>query len=174
MIGALIGAGVSAASGLIGGLTSAAAARRQKRRLEKAEARNEAIYNRDYYTNYLDTTQAQAAIRRVEDTMRRRNQQAQAQAAITGGTQEGVIAQQNSDQQLMGGVVSDLAERGDAAKDAATQRYLAAQEAIDNGQIAQAQATEQGNAQLMSSGLGLIGDALAMTNWGGSSNSSAT
>lgn len=149
-------------SSIFGGAKSASAARKQKRLLQEAQARNEAWYNKNYYQNYLDSTEAQAAIRRVEDTMRRERQQAQAQAAISGGTQESVLAQQANSQKAMGDVVSNLAERADARKAAVDEQYQRNNDSILAGNMAQYQADEAGSAQVMNGGLGLIGKALEL------------
>lgn len=162
MITAAIGLAGGLASGILGASKAAKAAREQQRIIAQQKAKNDAWYNRNYYQNYLDTKEAQSAIKRVEETMRRRNQDAQAQAAITGGTQESVIAQQANDQKLMGDVMEKLASRGDAMKQQVNAQYQAMDNNIMQQQMAQKQANEAGGSDLMNNGLGMIGSALSL------------
>lgn len=161
----LVGAGVGLASGLFGGSQASKAAKKQERLINEQEAKNEAWYNRNYYQNYLDSSESRAAIKRVEDTMKKRNQQAQATAAVTGGTPESVLAQQENDQKLMSDTVGNLAARADARKEQIDAVNQQNQQNIANARMGQYQANESGGSQLMGNGLGLIGSALSMYNF---------
>lgn len=162
MIGTLIGAGLGLASGIAGGIKSAKAAREQQELINQQKAQNDAWYNKMYYQNYMDSKEAQTAMKRVEDTLRKRNQDAQAQAAVTGGTQEAVLAQQANDQQLVGDVVEGLASKSDELKRQADYMKQANDNALMQQQIAQLQANEAGGSSLMGAGTSLIGSALSL------------
>lgn len=173
MILSAIGAGVGLANGIYGMFKSADAAKEQKNLLKQQEAKNNAWYERNYYENYLDSTGSKAAIKRVEDTMRRRNQEAQATAAVTGGTQEGVLAQQANDQQLMSDTVAGLAARGDEKKAQVDAVNNQNQQNVMSQKVAQSAANESGASQVGANSMGLIGQALQGVNWGKSGASSA-
>lgn len=162
MILGALGIGAGLAGGVMGGIKSAKAAKAQQKLVDQQRARNEAWYNRNYYQNYLDSKEAQSAIKRVEDTLRRRNQEAQATAAVTGGTPEAVLAQQENDQKLMGDVVGNLAARGDAIKRQVDAQNQYNENALAQQQAAQYRIEEAGGSQLMSSGLSMIGSALSL------------
>ncbi len=162
LITGLIGGAIGLGSSIAGGIKSAKAAREQQKLINQQKSQNDAWYNRQYYQNYLDSSEAQSAMKRVEDTLRRRNQQAQAQAAVTGGTQESVIAQQANDQELMGDVTERLAARSDELKRQADYQKNINDNNILQRQIGQMQANEAGGASLMGSGASLIGSALSM------------
>ena len=162
MIGAILGLAAGLASGIAGGVKSAKAAKKQQELVDQQRAENDAWYNRNYYQNYLDSTEARAAMKRVEDTLRRRNQEAQAQAAISGGTPEQVIAQQENDQKLVGDVATNLAARGDEIKRQVDAQYMANKANIAGQQMNQYQMNEAGGAQLLGNGGSLIGSALSM------------
>lgn len=153
--------GAGLAGGIMGGIKSSKAAKAQQKLIDQQRAKNDAWYNRNYYQNYLDSKEAQSAIKRVEDTMRRRKQEAQATAAVTGGTQEAVLAQEENDQKLMGDVVGNLAARGDAIK----RQVDAQKQAMDNDimgqQMKQYQMNEAGGSALMAAGLGMVDDAIS-------------
>lgn len=161
MIGKILGLGAGLAGGIMGGIKSSKAAKAQQKLIDQQRAKNDAWYNRNYYQNYLDSKEAQSAIKRVEDTMRRRKQEAQATAAVTGGTQEAVLAQEENDQKLMGDVVGNLATRGDAIK----RQVDAQKQAMDNDimgqQMKQYQMNEAGGSALMAAGLGMVDDAIS-------------
>ena len=153
--------GAGLAGGIMGGIKSSKAAKAQQKLIDQQRAKNDAWYNRNYYQNYLDSKEAQSAIKRVEDTMRRRKQETQATAAVTGGTQEAVLAQEENDQKLMGDVVGNLAARGDAIK----RQVDAQKQAMDNDimgqQMKQYQMNEAGGSALMAAGLGMVDDAIS-------------
>ena len=86
--------GLSALSGGLGMAQAAKARRQQQALINKQAASNEAWYQRNYYQNYLESSEARSAMKRVEYTLRRRSQQAEGQAAVTGATREAVLAQQ--------------------------------------------------------------------------------
>jgi len=69
MIGTAIGIGASLIGGVMGASKAAKAANAQQQMLNQQRNKNEAWYNRNYYQNYLDSKEAQAAIKRVEDTL---------------------------------------------------------------------------------------------------------
>ena len=166
MIGAIIGAVGGLASGIAGGIKSAKAAKQQQELINEQARKNDAWYNRNYYQNYLDSAEAQAAMKRVENTLKKQNQEARATAVVTGATPEAAVAQQQANSEILDNVATDLAAQGTARKaniDAINQQN---ENNIMNMRIAQNQATERGNAQLMDNGLGIIGSALSMQNWG--------
>ena len=146
MIGTAIGIGASLIGGVMGASKAAKAANAQQQMLNQQRNKKE----------------AQSAIKRVEDTLRRRNQEAQATAAVTGGTPEAVLAQQENDQKMMGEVVGNLATRGDAIKRQVDAQNQANENALMQQQMAQLQANEAGGTQLLGNSGSLISSALSL------------
>lgn len=162
MIGAILGAVGGLASGIFGGIKSAKAAREQQRLINEQESKNNAWYNRNYYQNYMESAEAQAAMKRVEKTLKKQNQEARATAAVMGSTPEAAVAQQQANNEILDNTATGLAAQATQRKmqvDAANQQN---QNAILNARLGQSQMNEQGGAQLMSNGLGLIGSAFSM------------
>lgn len=162
MIGAILGAVGGLASGIFGGIKSAKAAREQRRLINEQESKNNAWYNRNYYQNYMESAEAQAAMKRVENTLKKQNQEARATAAVMGSTPEAAVAQQQANNEILDNTATGLAAQATQRKmqvDAANQQN---QNAILNARLGQSQMNEQGGAQLMSNGLGLIGSAFSM------------
>lgn len=150
------------ASGIFGGIKSAKAAREQQRLINEQESKNNAWYNRNYYQNYMESAEAQAAMKRVENTLKKQNQEARATAAVMGSTPEAAVAQQQANNEILDNTATGLAAQATQRKmqvDAANQQN---QNAILNARLGQNQMNEQGGAQLMSNGLGLIGSAFSM------------
>lgn len=79
----LIGGGLGLANSMFGGIKAAKERKRQDRIIREAKQRNEDFFNSEYYQNYMDRSDVQAAMKRVRDTMRKSNQTAAASAAVT-------------------------------------------------------------------------------------------
>lgn len=174
MILSAINAGAGLASGVYGMIKSANAVKEQKKALENATSRENAWYNRNYYQNYVDSSESQAAIKRVEDTLKRRNQAAAGTAAITGATPEAVVAQQESSQELMSDTVANLAARGNARKDQIDAVHQQNVNNLDLQKMGQMQADEAGAASYAGAGLGLVGTALEAAGTEASSTKKST
>lgn len=151
------------ASGIYGGVKSAQAAREQNRLIDEQERKNEEWYNRNYYQNYMDSAEAQAAMRRVENTLSRQNEQARATQTVMGGTPEAAIAQQQANNEILADTATGLAAQSTARKANVDAVNQANQNNIMQQRIGQSQATETGNANLMSGGFGLISSALSIS-----------
>lgn len=150
------------ASGIFGGIKSANAVKEQQALINEQERKNNEWYNRNYYSNYMDSAEAQAAMRRVENTLKRQNEQARATQTVMGGTPEAAIAQQQANNEVLADTATGLAAQSTARKANVDAVNMQNQNNITQQRIGQAQATESGNANLMSSGLGLIGSALSL------------
>lgn len=165
MIGAILGAVGGLASGIAGGIKSAKAAKEQQRLINEQESKNNAWYNRNYYQNYMDSTEAQAAMKRVENTLKKQNQEARATAVVTGATPEAAIAQQQANNEILDETATGLAAQATARKAQVEAIDQQNQNNIFQARLGQSSANEQGGAQLMSNGLGLISSALSMQEW---------
>lgn len=167
MIGAIfdkVVGGVGLASGLaesiIGGVKSAKAAKAQKKLIQAQRNKNDAWYNKNYYQDYLNRSDSQAAIRRVEDFMKKRNKNAAATATVMGSTPEVVAAQQQNDQKLMADTMGNIAANADVYKDRVQARYQQQDNALTGAQIEQAQLDELGGVQLAANGMSQINGSL--------------
>lgn len=171
---AIAGLGLSALSGVLGMSQASKARRQQQALINRQAASNEAWYQRNYYQNYLDSSEARSAMKRVEDTLRRRNQQAEGQAAVTGATREAVLAQQENDQTALADTAERLAARGDEVKRQVDAQNQANKAGITNMEMQQAQAAESGGQQLLSNGIALLGNSLSTFAAAGSSKGAST
>ena len=156
MIPALIGAGVGLATQLYGAHKSAKAAKEQEAELARQRAANEAWYNRNYYQDYLNTVQAQNALKQYRNAWAERTKEARARQAISGGTPEQAQAVAEAGGEAMGNMVGNLAAQGEQNKAAIDAQKLA----MDNNLSQQAQtiaeARQQAASNLMSSGASVL------------------
>ena len=152
----LIGAGVGLASSLYGAHKSAQSAKEQEKELARQRAANEAWYNRNYYQDYLNTVEAQNALKRVRNAWDERTREARARQAITGGTPEQAQAVAEAGGEAMGETVGNLAAQGQQNKAAIDAQKLAMDTNLSQ-QAAQIAENRQAAAQqLMSAGAGMI------------------
>lgn len=124
MIGAAIGAGLKVAGSIIGGAAQARAARKQRAIIDKQKKDNEAWYNRNYYEDSTQRSDAQRAMQMARDAMKSRYNQAQASGVVTGATDESIAAQKAATNQVVSSAASSIAATGDARKDSIDQQYL--------------------------------------------------
>ena len=73
-------------SGVKGVLDKNAASKKSKELRDRAKAEEEAWYRRNYYGSFIDSTAARAAMKRVENSLRRNNEQNRAHSLVMGAT----------------------------------------------------------------------------------------
>ena len=163
-------AGASGALGLYSGVKglfdSDNAAREQKRLIAESKASEDAWYKRNYYGDYINSTMARAAMKRVERTLRNRNRLNRAYAAVNGATPELTIARNRDGLEAMENVMTSIAAQDSANKsriDAMHRQNLAS---IRNKQIENLAFEEQARASAAVGGFNLLNNALMGVNWG--------
>ena len=161
----LIGAGVGLASTLYGAHKSASEAKKQEQELARQRAANEAWYNRNYYQDYLNTVQAQNALKQYRNAWAERTKEARARQAITGGTPEQAAAVAEVGGEAMGNMVGNLAAQGQQNKAQIDAQKLAMDNNLSQQQAAIAEARQQAASNLMSSGASLIASGLQGVDW---------
>lgn len=161
MVLSAITGGLGLAQSIYGGIKASKAAKEQKRILGQKQAQNDAWYNKNYYQDYMDRSDAKAAMNRVREYMDKSTKQAAATAAVTGATPEAVMAQKEQANNAISQTAGAIAQNADAYKDQVQGRYDAKNEALTNAQMQQSQLTEQGGANMAASGIGMMGSALS-------------
>lgn len=152
----LIGAGVGLATQLYGAHKSAKAAKEQEAELAKQRAANEAWYNRNYYQDYLNTVQAQNALKQYKNAWAERTKEARARQAISGGTPEQAQAVAEAGGEAMGNMVGNLAAQGEQNKAAIDAQKLAMDNNLSQQAAQIAEARQQAASNLMSSGASML------------------
>lgn len=171
MWGAIAGAAIGLGSSIAGAIRARKEANRQREELKKQQDAENEWYARNCYQNYLDSAEAQSAIKRVNDTINRRNEQNAAAAKINGSTPEAVMAAQEANNELLGDTISGLAQHGMERRNQVDMAHMQNQQQLSAQAQNMAAAGQQGGSTLVSSGAGLIGSALSLLDGGGKSAS---
>lgn len=163
-------AGLNGALGLysgIKGIFDASSAKREQRRLmRKAYAEEDGWYRRNYFGDHLNSTATRAAIKRVENTLRRKSEQDRARSRIVGGTPEYALAQNEQGMRSVENVMTNAAAMESDRKRSVDAQHRQNRNALLGSQSA-ALANDRSNAtQLIGSGLNLLQNALMGVNWG--------
>ena len=130
ILGGIISGVGSAVAGIVGGNATRKAANRNQRLIDEAQNESKAWYEKEYNANFLDRSDARAAIAKTREMLNDRYKQAEASAAVTGATEESIARQKRDANEALAEVTSNIAERADAYKDAVRANYEAQQDAI--------------------------------------------
>ena len=141
-LGAL-GAGMS----ILGGLSSANAAKRAEELRQQQDAKNAAWFNKRYNESFIDTAAGRNAIRQAIDYGKRQTQRAEGAAAVTGGTDAAVAQAKEGANRMVGDTIGQLAAQDTARKESAEATYLRQQEQSTAWQMANQQNKAAGIAQ---------------------------
>lgn len=164
---------LSAANGALGlysgikGMFDSAKARDKQERLIKDTSRMENDwFRRNYFGDYLNSSSSRAAIKRVENTLRKQNEQNRAYAAINGATPELAIARNQHGMNMMDNLMTNLASQSDAIKRDVDAAHLRNRQAIAARELSNLSLDEKMAAQSATGGFDLFKDALMGLNWG--------
>lgn len=134
MIGAIIGAAGSIASSLIGGAQAKRAAEKANKELADQRQKNEDWYRRRYNEDYTQSAEAQAAMTKARELAQEQMKAARGVAAVMGGTEAGVAAQQQAANKMLSDTMSGIAQNATARKDAVESQYLQNEAALSQQQ----------------------------------------
>lgn len=162
--------GLNGALGLyssVKGLFDSADAASRQRKLHKiAKAEEDGWYKRNYYGNFLDNTASRAAVKRVENTLRRQNRQNRAYSAINGATPELAIARNEQGLRSMENVFTNLAANEDDRRMRVDAVHRQNRQALLEGDLKMASDKERAAAGLAGNGLNLLQNAILGVEWG--------
>lgn len=153
-------------SGVKGMLDSGKAKKQQQKLISDAIRLEDAWYRRNYFADYLNSASSRAAIKRVEQTLRRQNEQNRAYAAINGATPELSIARNKQGMNMLENVMTNMASQSDAIKRNVDATHLKNKQTLAAQQISNLSLDEKMAAQSAVNGLNLFKDALMGLNWG--------
>ena len=124
--------GLSVSGNIFSQKRAAREARKRERFLEQRRNDLASQFNRDYYTNYLDTDAARASLNQMQKNMKEASSVLANKAVQGGATPEAVIAQQGMLQDKYQNALNDLTQIGEQKKQADKARYMAMSYALDN------------------------------------------
>lgn len=153
-------------SSVRGIMDSAKEASRQKKLQRMAKAEEDGWYRRNYYGNYLDNSSSRAAVKRVENSLRRSSEQNRAYSAINGATPENAIARNEQSLRSMENVFTNIAAGEDDRKMRVDAMHHQNRQALLAGELAGSRNDEKVSATLARGGLDLLQNALRGVEWG--------
>lgn len=166
----MILAGINGALGLystVKGMVDSSGAKKQQSYLRKAMQNDEnAWYRKNYYGNFMDDKASKAAIKRVENTLRRNNEQERARSVITGSTPEMSVARNEQGLRTMENVINNLAAADSNRKHNLDMVHNQNSLALKNAEQQQLSLDERMAKSAASNGYNLMQNALLGVNWG--------
>ena len=135
----LAGLAAGVASSILGGVSSANAAKKAEQMRIAQDARNEALFNRRYNQSYLDSAAGRNAIRQATDYAKTITKRAEGAAAVTGGTDAAVAQAKESANKMIGDTMGNLAAQDTARQAQAEETFARQQEQSTAQQMANQQ-----------------------------------
>lgn len=162
--------GINGAMGLystVKGFLDSNKSRKKQENLKKAAWDNEAAwYRRNYYGNFMDNAASKAAIKRVENSLRRNNEQERARSVIVGSTPEHAIARNEQGLRSMENVITNLATIESGNRQNVDASHKQNRMALMNSELQNLSYDERKADSSVGSGLNLIQNALLGVKWG--------
>ena len=153
-------------SGVKGVLDAAKASESRKQLRSKAKAEEEGWFKRNYYENFLDSTAASAAMKRVENSLRRQNEQNRARSVVTGATPEYSLARNEQGLRSMDNVITNLASMDGNRKSSIDAMHRQNRVALLNGELNDTAMDERMAVTAAANGLNLFQNAMLGAEWG--------
>ena len=145
---------------------SASAAARQKKLHKIAKTEEDGWYKRNFYGNFLDNTASRAAVKRVESTLRRQNEQNRAYSVINGATPELSIARNEQGLRSAENLLTNLAANEDNRRMRVDALHRQNRQSLLNSEMNLAANEEKVAANLAANGLNHLQNAILGVEWG--------
>lgn len=130
MITTLLSTSGKLAGRVFGGYHAGKAMRRVRELLKEQQRDNQNWYDRRMNQDFGQTAEAQDAMRRTREYAEELSRKADGARAVSGGTEESVIAAKAQAARMVGDTAAAIAAGGTQAKDAIEQQYLANRQAL--------------------------------------------
>ncbi len=153
-------------SGVKGMIDKKEASENAKALRDKAKAEEAGWYRHNYYENFLDSTAARAAMKRVENTLRRNNEQSRAHSIVTGATPEYSIARNEQGLRSMENVVTNLAAQDSDRKSQVDAMHRQNRNFFLNSELNELAMDEKMATSAANNGFNLFQNALLGAQWG--------
>lgn len=161
MIGALIGAGLSAVGGIMGNISASRAMKKAKRNIEAQKEENQTWYDRRYNEDATQRADAQRLLTMLNENIRDRNRQASGTQAVMGGTEESVAAAKAANNEAVAKATSQIAADAERRKDNIENQYRANKDSLqgqlNDMEVGRAQSTKQASAAVSKIGADIAG-----------------
>lgn len=153
-------------SGVKGMLDASKASKKAKDLRNRAKAEEEGWYRRNYYGDYMDSTMAKAAMKRVENSLRKQNAQSRAHAVVSGATPEYSLARNEQGLRAMENMATNLASMESNRKSQVDAMHRQNKNAFLSNELNELSMDERMAMSTAGSGLNLLQNALLGVEWG--------
>lgn len=143
----MIGSAIGAAGAIFGGISATQAMNKVKKNIEAQRKKNQDWYNQRYNEDATQRADAQRILQQTENSIKERNKQAAATAAVMGGTDESVAAAKAANAEALADATSQIVAKAEERKDNIEATYMQ----NDNAFQSQLNDLEQQKAQAISS-----------------------
>lgn len=144
MIGALVGAGLSLASSIAGGIANRKAAKKQEQMLAQQMKDNQAWYDRKYNEDPTKRADTVRLLTQMQEQIKNRNKAARGRQAVMGGTEDSTTAVKEANNKTLADTTSQIVAANESRKDNIEQQYQQNKRSIQ-GQQMQMEADKAGN-----------------------------
>lgn len=144
MIGALIGAGLSLASSIAGGIANRNVQKKQEEMLAQQKKDNQAWYDRKYNEDPTKRADTVRLLTQMQEQIRNRNKAARGRQAVMGGTEDSTTAVKEANNKTLADTTSQIVAANESRKDSIEQQYQQNKRSIE-GQQMQMEASKAGN-----------------------------
>lgn len=156
-IGTAGGAALSLAGQMFGAFKGAKQANKQQQLIDKKQAENEADYNINGQRSFLETNAAKDAVRSQNEALDDARKNVAGRSAVTGASDEAVVASNTGVQKNYSDAISRLASAGTQYQNQQKQMYLARKDSLDSQQMQLNQQKADGAANLVGNAGDLMG-----------------
>jgi len=156
----LVTGAIGLGAGIYGGIKAGQKRRQQENLLKQQQSENQAWYNANALSDYTQRADAQNLIRNMRDNLSRRDRANANMSVVSGATPEQQAAAKEQTNQVISNVYGNLGAMGQQWKDQITNQYLNRKYSLGNQQFGLLDNQAQSYENLMSSGLGVMGDSM--------------
>lgn len=144
MIGALIGAGLSLASGIAGNIANRKAQKKQDEMLATQKEENKAWWDREYNSDPTKRADTVRLLTQMQEQIKNRNKAARGRQAVMGGTDDSTTSVKEANNKVMADTTSQIVAANEARKDSIDAQYRNRKTQIE-GQKMQMEADKAAN-----------------------------
>ena len=135
MIGALIGAGLSLASSVAGGIANRNARRKQEKMIAQQQRENQAWYDRRYNADPTKRADTVRLLTQMQEQIKNRNKAAKGRQAVMGGTEDSTTAVKEANNKTLADTTSQIVAANESRKDNIEQQYMNRKNQLTNQQM---------------------------------------
>ena len=152
MIGALIGAGLSAVSSIAGGIANRNARKRQEEMLAAQKDENKAWWDKKYNEDPTKRADTVRLLTQMQEQIKNRNKAARGRQAVMGGTDDSTTSVKEANNKVLADTTSQIVAGNESRKDQIENQYLNRKAQIE-GQQMQDEANKAANVANVVSGV---------------------